>query len=591
MEGLLGRLVERRSALAKEANGLEGELARLRQESAVAQARREDTIQRHERLQVERETVATEMAELERELARQSGDHQQLVEELTEAERRHAVAEEEQNAASEALEGARAERQSLKEASAGRRGRLDLLRERLAAQDREMERLRSEVAEGGRQVAEWRSEAQRLDQRRDELTSQISAAETELAGALEQRGDSGDAVVQAQETLDAKRAEIRDLEKRTSELRARREEVRGEVEELRIRQAGLKQEADHVTATFREEFLRPEPAPARLLDGDADEDDEADEAAACDEAPAETAGSATPATLLSANDDNGHGSADVVESELPSDTETASDVANENREEDGDAPSPTAEPTAQPAEIPLAEVAAMLAEIEAPNNLAELETDLARTRAALDRLGPVNILAVEEYAEQEERNEFLTAQRADVADSVKRLKETIREINATSSERFRETFHQVNESFGRIFQRLFRGGEAEMRLLDDEDVLESGIEIVAKPPGKRMQNIMLMSGGEKALTAIALLFGLFEAKPSPFCILDEVDAPLDDVNTLRFVEMLQEMASETQFLVITHNKITMEAASTLYGVTMQEKGVSKLVAVELDDVQPQRATA
>jgi chromosome segregation protein len=130
-----------------------------------------------------------------------------------------------------------------------------------------------------------------------------------------------------------------------------------------------------------------------------------------------------------------------------------------------------------------------------------------------------------------------------------------------------------------------------MRLLDEEDVLESGIEIVARPPGKRLQNILLMSGGEKALTAIALLFALFRAKPSPFCILDEVDAPLDDVNTLRFVELVEEMANETQFLVITHNKLTMEAAGTLYGVTMQEKGVSKLVAVELDEVQPRRQTA
>jgi chromosome segregation protein len=203
----------------------------------------------------------------------------------------------------------------------------------------------------------------------------------------------------------------------------------------------------------------------------------------------------------------------------------------------------------------------------------------------------VNVLAVEEYAEQEERHAFLTTQRADVADSVVSLKRTIREINATSSERFRETFTLVNAAFGRIFARLFRGGEAEMRLLDDDDVLESGIEIVARPPGKRLQNIMLMSGGEKALTAIALLFALFETKPSPFCILDEVDAPLDDVNCLRFVELLEEMCGDTQFLVITHNKLTMEAASTLYGVTMQEKGVSKLVAVELDDVHPQRATA
>ena len=186
---------------------------------------------------------------------------------------------------------------------------------------------------------------------------------------------------------------------------------------------------------------------------------------------------------------------------------------------------------------------------------------------------------------------FLTAQRADVVASIERLRTTIREINQTSSARFTVTFEEVNRSFGALFQRLFRGGEAEMRLLDDEDPLEAGIEIVARPPGKRLQNIMLLSGGEKALTAIALLFALFQTKPSPFCILDEVDAPLDDVNTLRFIELLAAMAADTQFIVITHNKLTMEAAGTLYGVTMEEKGVSKLVAVEIDDVQPPAESA
>jgi chromosome segregation protein len=127
--------------------------------------------------------------------------------------------------------------------------------------------------------------------------------------------------------------------------------------------------------------------------------------------------------------------------------------------------------------------------------------------------------------------------------------------------------------------------------MDEEDLLECGIEIVARPPGKRLQNLMLLSGGEKALTAIALLFALFRIKPSPFCILDEVDAPLDDVNTLRFVAMLRELAKETQCIVITHNKLTMEVAATLYGVTMEERGVSKLIEVELEEVQPERATA
>jgi chromosome segregation protein len=227
-------------------------------------------------------------------------------------------------------------------------------------------------------------------------------------------------------------------------------------------------------------------------------------------------------------------------------------------------------------------------------DLAELEAELARCKAALERLGPVNVLAVQEHDEQEQRLVFLTTQRTDVAQSVDSLRRTIREINEASSERFRATFDAVNRSFGAVFARLFRGGEAEMRLMDDEDPLESGIEIVARPPGKRLQNLMLLSGGEKALTAIALLFALFQIKPSPFCILDEVDAPLDDVNTLRFIDLLRELAGETQFIIITHNKLTMEVAACLYGVTMEEKGVSKLVAVELDEVQPaepRRATA
>jgi chromosome segregation protein len=226
--------------------------------------------------------------------------------------------------------------------------------------------------------------------------------------------------------------------------------------------------------------------------------------------------------------------------------------------------------------------------------LAELEAELARCKAALERLGPVNVLAVQEHDEQEARFKFLTEQRADVANSVDSLRKTIKEINEASAERFNETFKEVNVAFGETFARLFRGGEAEMRLLDEDDPLESGIEILARPPGKRLQNLMLMSGGEKALTAIALLFALFRSKPSPFCILDEVDAPLDDVNTTRFVDVLREMSASTQFIVITHNKLTMEVAGTLYGVTMEEKGVSKLVSVEMEEIQPEeqrRATA
>ncbi|MBZ0089680.1 MAG: hypothetical protein K8H90_04800, partial [Thermoanaerobaculia bacterium] len=196
------------------------------------------------------------------------------------------------------------------------------------------------------------------------------------------------------------------------------------------------------------------------------------------------------------------------------------------------------------------------------DDLAELERQLVETKAALERLGPVNELASAEYDEHEERHTYLLEQRIDVADSVASLKRTIQEINQTSSERFLATFAEVNKKFGEVFEALFNGGEAEMRLLDEDDVLESGIEIVARPPGKRLQNLLLLSGGEKALTAIALLMALFHTKASPFCIFDEVDAPLDDPNTVRFVDIIKKMSRDTQFIVITHNKLTMQAAST-----------------------------
>ncbi len=228
---------------------------------------------------------------------------------------------------------------------------------------------------------------------------------------------------------------------------------------------------------------------------------------------------------------------------------------------------------------------------EEPVEIDDLEQRLEHCRGVLDRLGPVNLLATKEFDEQEERHTFLVEQREDVQSSIDRLRATIREINQTSSERFLATFNEVNRHFAEVFTTLFSGGEAQMRLLDEDDPLESGIEIVARPPGKRLQNLMLLSGGEKALTAIALLFGLFRAKPSPFCILDEVDAALDDSNILRFVELLRASAKDIQFLIISHNKLTMEAASTLYGITMEEKGVSKIVGVELDDMHPQQALA
>jgi len=192
------------------------------------------------------------------------------------------------------------------------------------------------------------------------------------------------------------------------------------------------------------------------------------------------------------------------------------------------------------------------------------------------------MLALEELSESEERLLFLTTQQKDIIDGIAAAEAALREIKERSRERFKAAFYAINRNFTEFFSELFGGGKGEMTLLEAEDVLEAGIEIVAQPPGKRLQNILLLSGGEKAMTAIALVMAIFRFRPAPFCLLDEVDAPLDDANVGRFVDKIAAMSEKTQFIVITHNKRTMEAARALYGVTMQEAGVSKIVSVRFE---------
>lgn len=206
----------------------------------------------------------------------------------------------------------------------------------------------------------------------------------------------------------------------------------------------------------------------------------------------------------------------------------------------------------------------------------------AELKRIIDEMGEVNLMAIDEYRQLEDRYNFLCAQRDDLEESMKALQQAIQRINRTTRKRFLETFQLVNAKFREIFPRLFCGGSAELRLTDENDLLETGIEIVVQPPGKKLQNVTLLSGGEKALTAVALIFAIFLIKPSPFCLLDEVDAPLDDANIGRFNEIVREMSSASQFIVITHNKTTMAVADTLFGVTMEEPGVSKLVSVKLN---------
>jgi chromosome segregation protein len=204
-------------------------------------------------------------------------------------------------------------------------------------------------------------------------------------------------------------------------------------------------------------------------------------------------------------------------------------------------------------------------------------------RTRLENMGPVNMMALEEYKETAQRHEFLETQRQDLLQSIENTQNTIKEIDTISRQKFEEAFNIINENFGRTFSKLFGGGQGFMRLTDLENSMESGIDVVASPPGKKLQNVLLLSGGEKALTALALLVGIFQYQPSPFCILDEVDAPLDEANVGRFTELVREMSLQTQFIIITHSKKTMGMAPVLYGVTMQEPGVSKLVSVRFQE--------
>ena len=209
-----------------------------------------------------------------------------------------------------------------------------------------------------------------------------------------------------------------------------------------------------------------------------------------------------------------------------------------------------------------------------------LEDQLYRDmRAKLEGMGPVNMMALEEYKETTERHSFLDIQRNDLISSIENTTATIKEIDLISRQKFEEAFAKINENFQATFKKLFGGGHGFMKLTDEENSSESGIDVVASPPGKRLQSVLLLSGGEKALTALALLVGIFQYAPSPFCILDEVDAPLDEANVGRFTELVREMSVQTQFVLITHSKKTMSIAPVLYGVTMQEPGVSKLVSV------------
>jgi chromosome segregation protein len=211
----------------------------------------------------------------------------------------------------------------------------------------------------------------------------------------------------------------------------------------------------------------------------------------------------------------------------------------------------------------------------------DLLSEIEDIRGRLERMGEVNLAAIGEYEELTTRFQFMSQQKDDLEKSMADLQQTIVKLNRICRLRFKESFEEINEKFETIFPRLFRGGKAKLVLTDDNDYLETGVDIIVQPPGKKLQSITLLSGGEKALTAVSLLFAIFLTKPSPFCFLDEVDAPLDDANIDRFNDLIKEMSEHSQFVLVTHNKKSMQVAQVLYGITMAEPGVSKVVSVRM----------
>ena len=214
-----------------------------------------------------------------------------------------------------------------------------------------------------------------------------------------------------------------------------------------------------------------------------------------------------------------------------------------------------------------------------------LRQEISSLKSEIRALGDVNVNAVSEYKELKERHDFLSAQHKDLIEAAETLHGIIRELDEGMRKQFQERFAQIRTEFDRVFQELFGGGKGTLELVEGEDILESGIQIISQPPGKKLQNMMQLSGGEKALTAIALLFAIQDLKPSPFCLLDEIEAALDENNVGRFARYLHKLTKNTQFIIITHRRGTMTAADRLYGITMQEKGISAMVSVDLIEAQ------
>ncbi|HKT49499.1 MAG TPA: chromosome segregation protein SMC, partial [Candidatus Angelobacter sp.] len=458
-----------------------------------------------------------------------------------------------------------AEKQALTSGHALKQLETELARteQRLNTYRLEFERTRSERGQKEVAVAEKREAAEALEQKRQALEDEIKSAQEQLAAmktardgaaqsaseaaarlaGLEERRRSAAAALERIETLSTEASrQVQSLESQIRSAAAEKQQRESENIQIAARLEALAAEKAAAEATGVQLQHESEQVRARIAEIEAELKAARQELDAARERKSELA-----AQLAKLQSDLAH----MGETCLNQLSITAEDLrAN--------------------AEIPRVEGEQLLAE----------ETTYREMRTKLENMGPVNMMALEEFKETEQRHEFLSTQRKDLLDSIENTTATIKEIDEFSRQKFQEAFERINENFQFTFRKLFGGGQAFMRLTDELNTSESGIDVVASPPGKKLQNVLLLSGGEKALTALSLLVGIFQYQPSPFCILDEVDAPLDEANVGRFTELVKEMSSQTQFIIITHSKKTMAVSPVMYGVTMQEPGVSKIVSVK-----------
>jgi chromosome segregation protein len=522
-EAAIAALTEEQHRQEKGVLGAELQLQRAAEEAERVARKQEQVSVDRGRAEQERDSLEARQAEARASIVR-------LEEEQRAADERFGAAQRRLMDARESLE-----RQSRRVAEA-KAGHATLV-ERASAIAADARRLEEAGRELEQRIASRADERRRAEERRTQLEGSIVEAERRLDESLR--------------TFDQLKDDVRAAEDRSNTLRIEHDGVDAQIREAR-----------RALDVVRDEATRHEVARATA---------EADLAHL-----AESCADAVQATLeeVAAEVAQLEASGEIASVKLAEDQPT-----EEEREESAFTPQTQ---DGAPADAATREAATGEADAAAAGEELTVEQAIGQLKTKIERLGPVNILAIDQFDELESRHTFLTTQRKDLVDSIAATNEAIRRIEKTTKERFQEAFTAINANFEQTFTTMFGGGRAGLVLIDEADQLESGLDIIAQPPGKRLQSVQLLSGGEKALTAMALMFAIFKYRPSPFCLLDEIDAPLDDANIGRFVEMLKGMQSLTQFILITHNRKTMEIANRLYGVTMEEPGVSKLISLQLN---------